>query len=123
MNREIKFRAWIEKHKDMAVQGTPDIETLQSFMFHYGDEPILMQFTGLKDKNRKDVFEGDIVRLTNTAYGSNTGIVKYFMHGNPSFQAEEINEDFPSTFHLQIKAKEIEVIGNIYENPELKTGF
>jgi hypothetical protein len=42
--RTIKFRAWDESQKYMAYQGTPDLETLQSFIFHFGDKP-LMQFT------------------------------------------------------------------------------
>ena len=32
------FRAWISSQNYMAIQGTPDLETLQSFMFHYGNE-------------------------------------------------------------------------------------
>ena len=34
-SRLFKFRAWYEKEKYMAIQGTPDLETLQSFMFHF----------------------------------------------------------------------------------------
>jgi hypothetical protein len=50
MMREIKFRAWDESQNYMAYQGTPDLETIQSFMHHFGDK-LLMQFTGIKDKN------------------------------------------------------------------------
>lgn len=56
--REIKFRAWNEKSKYMAYQGTPDLETIQSFFFHFGEDR-LMQFTGLKDKNGVEIYEGD----------------------------------------------------------------
>lgn len=56
--REIKFRAWDETQRYMAYQGTPDLETIQSFMFHFGDKK-LMQFTGLQDKNGVDIYEHD----------------------------------------------------------------
>ena len=58
--RTIKFRAWNEEQKYMAYQGTPDLETLQSFIFHFGDKE-LMQFTGLHDKNGKEIYEGEIL--------------------------------------------------------------
>jgi len=59
--REIKFRAWDRNNKYMAYQGTPDIETLESFIFHFGD-CILMQYTGLKDKNGVEIYEGDVLQ-------------------------------------------------------------
>ena len=59
-NREIKFRAWDESQNYMAYQGAPDLETIQSFMFHFGNK-ILMQYTGMKDKNGKEIYEGDMI--------------------------------------------------------------
>ena len=54
-NMQIKFRAWDESQKYMAYQGMPDLETIQSFIFHFGDK-ILMQYTGFKDFNGKKYF-------------------------------------------------------------------
>jgi uncharacterized phage protein (TIGR01671 family) len=108
MIREIKFRAWIESQNYMAIQGTPDLETLQSFMFHYGNEKTLMQYTGLKDKNGKEIYEGDIVIPFSD-----------FEKGNRSVVVYEFNQ-----FRIKGKnlywswASDIEVIGNIYENPK-----
>jgi uncharacterized phage protein (TIGR01671 family) len=122
-NREIKFRAWDESQKYMAYQGTPDLETIQSFMFHYG-EKILMQYIGLKDFNGKKIYEGDII-LVNGKYHK---IVKYHEKG---FSFCLINicdlknkncmdiEQIPNPSWFSDFNRKIEVIGNIYETPEL----
>ena len=102
--RPIKFRVWDEEQKYMAYQGTPDLETLQSFIFHFGDKE-LMQFTGLHDKNGKEIYEGDIVT---------DGVGKYKIVYDlklAGYQPYCIFRDDPENY--------CEVIGNIYENPEL----
>ena len=66
--RNIKFRAWIESQKYMAIQGTPDLETLAGFMFHYGDEKLLMQSTELFDKQGNEVFEMDYLQNNNGSF-------------------------------------------------------
>jgi hypothetical protein len=108
--RELKFRAWIEKEKYMALQGEPDLETLGSFMYHYSDNSILMQYTGLKDKNGKEIYEGDIDNRKRVCeYFPNLGC---FGFKNPKYA--------PITFLGQFIASSRNiVIGNIYENPEL----
>jgi uncharacterized phage protein (TIGR01671 family) len=110
--REIKFRAWsknIDEHF-MAVQGEPDLETLQSFMFHYGDEQKLMQFTGLKDKKGNDIYEGDIV--TFDFHSKKYEVIwydgaYYLRNGN---QNTRLSTTSLSGYY---------VIGNILENPEM----
>ena len=102
--RIIKFRAWNEEQKYMAYQGTPDLETLQSFIFHFGDKE-LMQFTGLHDKNGKEIYEGDIVT---------DGVGKYKIVYDlklAGYQPYCIFRDDPENY--------CEVLGNIYENKEL----
>ena len=60
-NRLPKFRCWDDKNKYMAYQGTPDLETLGSFMHHYSDAKFLMQSTGILDKNGVEIFEDDFL--------------------------------------------------------------
>ena len=134
-NREIKFRAWVtssgvfstEPH--MATQGEPDIETLQSFMHHYSDEPLLMQFTGLKDKNGIEIYEGDII--SKTAYNGEEytldGIVEYHVDGY-ALKCIGTNNDanIGSYYAMSVTSESNtlykgEVIGSIYTTPHLLT--
>jgi uncharacterized phage protein (TIGR01671 family) len=114
--RTIKFRVWDSISKKMykweEIKHIPLIEFDKE---HY----TLMQFIGIKTSDNIEVYESDIVKLTNTGYGFNVGLVEYLNHGNPCFQAIQTKEDFPATFHLQVKSREISVIGNEFQNPEL----
>lgn len=106
--REIKFRAWDEKSKYMAYQGTPDLETIQSFFFHFGDFE-LMQFTGIKDKNGIEIYEGDIIKQ-----GECIEVVEYCNSlSELSHGGSVLGFDFGNCWN----EKEIEVIGNIFKNP------
>ena len=85
------------------------------------DEVILMQSTGLKDKNGQEIFEGDILIVSDEH--SWVEVVSY-NQGKAMFVTEEINREFkvPETplydlFNTNIF--KFEIVGNIYENPEL----
>jgi uncharacterized phage protein (TIGR01671 family) len=127
MNREIKFRAWDNSQNYMAYQGTPDLETIESFIFHFGDKE-LMQFIGLNDMNGKEIYEGDIICHNEYQTLDWRGVIK-FSHG--VFGAEWLrnlkNQSMVGiwgqkhnlrTLDDNVLEKQI-VIGNIYENPEL----
>lgn len=120
--REIKFRAWYEKSKYMAYQGTPDLETIQSFFHYIGINEPLMQYTGLTDKNGKEVYEGDIVRVDDSVFGNpidgyKSGIYKVeYCFPDCAFCLVQLDELSAVSFN---ECMEYEIIGNVYENPEL----
>ena len=109
MNREIKFRAWLPSlgKMEMGLFGLRS-DGLPSFNDH---DAVLMQFTGLHDKNGKEIYEGDIVK-----FWGGVGKVIYFST-YASFRIEYTENDL---FDLNLNA-DIEVIGNVFENPELLT--
>ena len=121
MNREIKFRAWVKKEKEMTkvlALETRDYATLNVL---YNDNSKctlgmfaveIMQYTGLKDKNGKEIYEGDIVIL-NDAEEENRCIVKY-KYGSYILVDGDLREDLSN-----VEAKFLEVVGNIYENKNL----
>ena len=148
--REIKFRAWDESthsmcelvkwklrdgevellydnHSDLA----PTRQTNGPF-FRDIERVILMQYTGLKDKNGKEIYEGDIVRMTTSAKGIDKIWVEIFPVVWGEYNDGEyvnnvqcwmvdttpLSESGSSETYGHGKI-EVEGIGNIYENPEL----
>jgi len=124
--REIKFRAWLKEKKEMIDNARPDFFCKQ---LHYlrgnsaGGQDVLgvstedielMQYTGLKDMREKEIYEGDV--LSN---GNDEKPYKVIFE-NGSYRAE-FEEDFEEySFDLiDVVAQGCEIIGNIYENPEL----
>jgi phage uncharacterized protein TIGR01671 len=99
---------------------TPHIHTVD-----VGKQPIdketICQFTGLHDKNGKEIYEGDILKgivTENTADGdSSRTIIDKVEFGDGSFIVETWNLGW-----FVFAAEEIEVIGNIHDNPELMKG-
>ena len=108
--REIKFRAWVlESNKFIYKPPVPELTP--SWAYRRG-EYILEQYTGLKDKNGKEIFEGDITSLD----GEYLAVIKW-NEKQASFVAESIEGDYVSE-HLY-GAELCDVEGNIHENPEL----
>ena len=129
--REIKFRAWDKKDKRMIVDKQDCIPLIVTNKSVFKLDPTsekhrwieintnrfeLMQSTGLKDKNGKEIYEGDIVKTTSNE------LIGKFKHKIYKIEFKEINCVAGAKyigFDFQFNVDEIEVIGNIYENPEL----
>lgn len=130
--REIKFRAW-DKAKSTMLENVgfrPNdcgLSVLSSLGMigeglDYGTAPTLMQYTGLKDKNGKEIYEGDIVKDLTAFVPTGPAWVGY----NPIHEVKYHVRDYLKRNPLygdvgyNISSGSIyEVIGNIYENPEL----
>ena len=117
--RTIKFRAWNKNTKRMIDwQEILNEWTELKWVF---DDPVmeLMQFTGLTDKNGKEIYEGDIVRLNYhyDSYGRNEtnelrNYVVEWWNKAGSWSLKESGKTFD-------EVTKGEVMGNIYENPDL----
>ena len=131
--REIKFRAWDKKNNTMVK-----IKTLfdheigtglilidgyvafcrtqdggKNFEIKSYIDCELMQYTGLKDKNGKEIYEGDIIKDSNGKIGK---IVHEGCSWNVRFGEKYY---YPLENYFNIDSINIEIISNIYENPEL----
>ena len=129
MNREIKFRAWDKKNKEMindiaiypeydwVVQS--DNDALCERERAEDGQIILMQYTGLKDKNGKEIYEGDIVKFDTTWNEKDwENIIGEVRFNEGCFVITDKNGNhYEEVRHTD----EIEIIGNIYENKELLT--
>tara|TARA_R110002167_G_scaffold290181_4_gene495223 strand:+ start:309 stop:704 length:396 start_codon:yes stop_codon:yes gene_type:complete len=125
MSREIKFRAW---NGEQMV--SPDYITRDGIGYwkensipSYSTD--LMQFTGLKDKNELDIYEGDELSYTIFDYNDNdkqyTGVVKWFSSGFVVTQVPDNqgNGEYGiELFWIYSQDDELEVIGNIHENKQ-----
>jgi hypothetical protein len=110
MNREIKFRAWDKSQKYMAYQGNPDLETIQSFMHHFGDKKLMMS-TGIYDANYNEIFESDIIQTP-----KGLAQVKFELG---CYYVSTVSRYRLGGWHKESIIK----IGNIYENADLLQGF
>lgn len=126
-----KFRAWDTTKKEMfkdtfAITESGQVVVVdQSSVFVspdyvFVDNLVIMQSTGLKDKNDKEIFEGDVLELNDC--GEPIGNVKVYWDGSlGAFMLDAIVVDEREPMYKVIDDEDFSysVIGNIYENPEL----
>lgn len=122
--RQIKFRAWFEPTKEMKYMD--DKIHISTFLGKYvSTNSKLMQYTGLKDKNGTEIYEGDIVI---DEYGKNKPSKPFivgFIYGSFNiFKNEEQleNQEYSEYYRNFVELyheNRLKVIGNKFENPEL----
>jgi uncharacterized phage protein (TIGR01671 family) len=118
--REIKFRAWGNTTKTMSPGAGRTMEEWIDACVSGGVVPtfVWLQFTGLRDKNGKEIYEGDV--LLNHFHNQRLTVV-WDEHiigtqgGGWNYRKLQSDNDWI----WKIDRDQIEVIGNIYENPEL----
>ena len=124
MSREFKYRAWLKEEKKMVIVETIEFseksiqyleknEIIDAYLLRttFLEDIELMQYTGQKDKNGKEIYEGDIIICK---YGPEiTMEVKWIDEGFRTLG--KYNGDN----YVGYVKNSAEVIGNIYENPEL----
>ena len=111
--REIKFRVWNTKEKKMHLP-FDNCSTTYNLSYFENTKHVEypMQYTGLKDKNEVEIYEGDVIK---TKYTNPQKII--FERG--AFMVELIKKPGNKSY-IPIKLLDrYEIIGNIYENPEL----
>lgn len=118
--RKIKFRAWDDNKKIMKEPFGIGRQGQATDIFGDYNYPV-MQYIGLKDKNGKEIYEGDIVKYKCCLNKNLTGFVEY---SGWQYVVTQVVPNRNSTAYFgfnseDVESNEMEVIGNIYENPEL----
>ena len=119
MKREIKFRAWDKDRKVMDY--FDDLYWFEEEGVHDSNrsghhaEYEIMQYIGLKDKNGKEIYEGDRIKIHDSdVYG---GLITDVIFSTDGHHCGYIGRS--PTINLGAWHNSVEIIGNIYENPEL----
>lgn len=117
----LRFRAWLKEDKEMV-----DVEEINFYNGEFdfigdaitwmckSDDCVLMQSTGLTDKNGKEIFEGDVVKMAKNVYSEPT-YYEVVRHRGGAYRLESKQYGC----ELWLRHTDCEIAGDIYKNPEL----
>lgn len=129
MSREIKYRVWGKAEKEyirypfawLSIFDSPNGLEIEE-----NEDLIIEQYTGLTDKNGKEIYEGDIIQETIITDDTTDGTYRYEVYWDEDTLCWSIKGISDIDYHLRDDLWETnasrEVIGNIHENPELLGG-
>lgn len=119
---KLKFRAWLKKRQEMDNE-IDHISWLEDELYCIGDgitymvsaeDLVLMQSTAMVDRDGRIIFEGDIVKMSKDVYSEPT-YYEVVRHYGGAYRLESKQHGC----ELWLRHTDCEVVGNIYENPEL----
>src|SRR5699024_5224729 len=122
--RQIKFKAWNTDYKKPIFEYFT-LDTISEYPYLLDKE--IMQYTGLKDKNGTEIYEGDVINKGTHKYRTKERQIIYYDVEKGRYiqlpiqlldDTRQIDRDYGDGVTAK-KMKSVEVIGNIYENPEL----
>jgi len=129
-----KFRAWLKEEKKMVdVEGLEFVDgkvysmrcKIDGVVYYYLALFALMQSTGLKDCNDREIYEGDVIKVSDGLYEideENPFVVVKWDEEAGGYTMKDFTGEFDALnigWQIADKFVRVEVVGNIYENPEL----
>lgn len=134
-NRIIKFRAWDADNQQFVNCSKMLISDIGKEYAGLGNRYVFMQFTGLHDKNGKEIYEGDLLKGESDIYlygnitpvsfygGSFVATIQYDCIDLQLYECAKVYkpEHYPKDTDKSTWLEEFEIIGNLYENPEMCT--
>lgn len=124
--REVKYRLWCKERQEMIdirkmyfedgkLTAISCVDHDSNFEYFTEDnDHVLMQYTGLKDKNGREIYEGDILHIKTKKGYEHIGNIGVIRMSHTAYVVGTSTGEY-----LVVYCDELEVIGNIYENPEI----